>query len=250
VTKTSSPAGARARTLAAAREILTRHSVFGILTPGELDQLLAHAHIESYPGRQVIFAKGSPGRGLFIVLTGQVRISSGGAEGDEIVLNIIGEGDVFGEIALLDGRERSADAMALGDCALLAVDRRDFMPFLRANPDAALRLLGVLCYRLRRSTELIEDILFLESPARIAKKLLDLLSTPGPSAPGAEPRGAAPPRIGISQHELGRMLGLSRESINKQLSAWQRAGVIKVERAAITILDEAALRDRAEPSYR
>ena len=223
--------------IAAVRQILGRHSLFGCLTEAELEQLLAHARVESYRARQEIFQKGSPGYGLLAVLAGKVRIGSLGPDGNQIVLNIMGAGDVFGEIALLDGKDRTADAVAMTDCELLAIDRRDFVPFVRANPEVALRLLGVLCERLRHTTEQIEDVVFLDAPSRLAKRLLQL----------ADPAHAGSNSVvTISQRELGSMVGLSRESINKQLSAWQHHGMIKVGQGTITILNARALREHVE----
>lgn len=224
--------------LAARRQILERHSLFAKLTRSELDQLLARARVESYRAKQEIFHKGSPGAGLLAVLRGRVRISSLGPDGGELVLNVIEEGEVFGEIALLDGKDRTADASALTDCDLLAIDRRDFVPFLRANPDVALRLLVVLCDRLRRTTAQVEDMTFLDAPRRLAKKLLEL-------AEGRRAAGGAL-EVKISQRELGNMLGLSRESINKQFALWHKDGVIRIERSAVAILDREALRACAE----
>jgi CRP/FNR family transcriptional regulator, cyclic AMP receptor protein len=222
------------------RRILERNSLVGKLTSSEIDQLLAHARIETYRARQEIFRKGAPGQGMLAVLKGRVRISSLGPEGNQIVLNTITEGEVFGEIALLDGKDRTADAIAIEDCELLALDRRDFVPFLKANPEVALRLLSVLCDRLRRTTEQFEDVLFLDAPSRLAKKLLQLVEErPAPKAAGRS-------QVAISQRELGSMIGLSRESINKQLAAWQQDGVIKVDHGTITILDEPALEACAE----
>ncbi len=229
-----STAPARSDAIAAARQILKRHQLFGNLTEAELDQLLAHARIETHRARQEIFRKGSPGLGLLVVLKGTVRISSFGPEGEQVVLNSIEAGEMFGEIALIDGKERTADAAAATDCELLAIDRRDFVPFLRANPDAALRLLAVLCDRLRRTTEQVEDMIFLDSGARLAKKLLQLAQ--GQAAEFA---------VRIPQRELGSMIGISRESINKQLAAWHKDGLIRVEGRRIVILDREALQDCA-----
>jgi CRP/FNR family cyclic AMP-dependent transcriptional regulator len=224
--------------IAAMRQRLERHRVFGCLTPAEMTQLLAHARVETYRARQEIFQKGSPGRGLFAILRGNVRISSLGPDGEQVVLNVMNEGDVFGEIALLDGKDRTADAVAMTECELLAIDRRDFVPFVHANPGVALRLVDVLCERLRHSTELVEDMIFLDPPARLAKKLLQLA--------GAQGKPSATPIIALSQRELGNMIGMSRERINKQLAVWQQGGMLKVEQGNITILDPEALRRHAE----
>ena len=164
------------------------------------------------------------------MLKGRVRISSIGPDGNQVVLNVIEEGEVFGEIALLDGKDRTADAVAMTDCELLAIDRRDFVPFVRANPEVALRLLAVMCERLRRTTEQVEDMIFLDAPQRLAKKLLQLVD--GDAASG----------VTISQRELGNMIGLSRESINKQLKAWEQDGTLKIEQGSIVVLDPEALR--------
>lgn len=232
-----------AKTVALARQILAKHELFSQLRSAELDEVLARARVEAYRAHHEIFSKGSSGTGLFAVLRGNVRISSFGPDGNFVIFDIIGPGSVFGEIALLDGKERTADAAAITDCELLVVDRRDFVPFLRDNPDVALRLLAVLCARLRRTTEQVEDVVLLDAASRLAKKLLRLTKAD-------EPQAAAflPLNVAVSQRDLGRMIGLSRESINKQLSAWQKDGIIKVEEGTITILDQSALREFAEIS--
>jgi CRP/FNR family transcriptional regulator, cyclic AMP receptor protein len=219
--------------IAAMRRVLEHHSLFGTLLPSEREQLLTHARLVSFRARQEIFHKGAEGLGLLAVLKGKVRISSIGPDGNQVLLNIMDEGDVFGEIALLDGKERSADAVAMTECELLAIDRRDFVPFVRANPEVALRLLAVLCERLRRTTEQVEDMIFLDAPQRLAKKLLQL------AADGAN-------TINLSQRELGNMIGLSRESINKQLAQWQQDGVVRLEQGAIVLVDLESLRGEAE----
>jgi CRP-like cAMP-binding protein len=224
------------------RAILSHHLLFAHLTGEELDQLLAHAHVARYDQGKVIFLKASPGTGMMAVLKGRVRISAPSADGREIVLNLIDEGEIFGEIALLDGKDRSADAIAQTDCELLVIERRSFIPFLKNNPEASLRLLSVLCERLRRTTAQVEDLLFLDLPARLAKKLLSL-------AAAGNQLTATGKRIAtrVSQRELGAMVGMSRESINKQLRQWQNDGIVAVGGGSIVLLDERAMRALAEP---
>lgn len=223
------------------RAIFQNHQLFGQLTVDELDRLLLHARIERCARDQVIFHKGDPGAGLMAVIRGQVRISAPAADGREIVLNIIEPGQIFGEIALLDGRDRTADAVAWTDCELLALERRDFLPFLERHPDVSLRLLRVLCDRLRRTSAQVEDLLFLDLPARLAKKLLALAQSHGA-------RGPAGLRIDLklSQRELGNLVGMSRESINKQLRAWQGEGLIDMQQGTIVLKQAEALKDLAE----
>jgi CRP-like cAMP-binding protein len=179
---------------------------------------------------------------MMAVLRGQVRISAPSPDGREIVLNMINAGEVFGEIALLDGKDRTADAVAQTDCELLVIERRSFVPFLMSNPEVALRLLAVLCERLRRTTEQVEDMLFRDLPTRLAKKLLSLAAASGERAQGGF-------RIAtrMSQRELGTMVGMSRESVNKQLRAWQLDGIITTDQGCIVLTDERALQKFAEP---
>jgi CRP/FNR family cyclic AMP-dependent transcriptional regulator len=224
------------------RTILRNHALFAHLTPGEIDQLLAHAHAAHYRHGDVIFHKASPGTGMMAVLNGQVRISAPSPDGREIVLNMINAGEVFGEIALLDGKDRTADAVAQTDCELLVIERRSFVPFLMSNPEVALRLLAVLCERLRRTTEQVEDMLFRDLPSRLAKKLLNLAATSGERADGGFRVATR-----MSQRELGTMVGMSRESVNKQLRQWQLGGIITMDHGCIVLTDERALQKFAEP---
>jgi len=219
---------------AESRAILSDHDLFRGLSSAELDRILMLSRIEVFRPRQTIFLKGSAGRGLLAVLQGRVQIRALGPDGRELILNVIERGEVFGEIALLDGRERSADAVAMTRCRLLVIDRRDFVPFLRANPDTTLNLMTILCDRLRRTTEQVEDLMFLNLPSRLAKTLL---------AQVRDRREPAPGRIVIdlSQRMLANFIGFSRESVNKQLAQWQREGVVALAEGRIEILDAATL---------
>ena len=144
------------------------------------------------------------------------------------MLNVFREGDVFGEIALLDGRPRTADATAMSDCELAVIERRDFIPFLTSNPDVSLKLIEILCSRLRHTSEQVQDVTFLNLPARLAKTLLELT---------AEKESAEPKRkVAITQREISQMIGKSRESTNKQLRAWAKRGWVRLERGGVTIL--------------
>jgi len=137
-------------------------------------------------------------------------------------------------MALLDGSERTADATAMTDCDLLVIDQRDFLPFLERRADLCIALLKLLCRRLRQTNEHVEGALFERLDVRLARVLIRLAD-----ATGTPERG--PLRIRISQNELASLLGAARESINKQLHAWQRAGVVELGKREIAILDRTAL---------
>ena len=117
------------------RQIFERHLLFGKLSASEIDSLISYSRVERYPSGREIFAKGAPGQSLVAVLRGSIKISSLSNEGKEIVFNIINAGEIFGEIAVLDGEERSADATAMTDCEVLVLNRRDFLHLLENRAD-------------------------------------------------------------------------------------------------------------------
>ncbi len=223
-------------TQAEKRELFQRNFLLGRLNSQEIDALLAYTRVERSRAGREIFSKGSPGDSMMAVLKGRVKISSLSPEGKEIVLNIISPGEIFGEIALLDGKERTADATAMDDCELLVLSRRDFLPFLERHADICLLLLSVLCERLRRTSEQLEDVTFRHLQSRLAKTLLRL----GRSA-GAPKGRALRIDLKLSQRDLANIVGATRESINKHLQLLQRSGVIGRDRGAIVIKDVAAL---------
>jgi CRP/FNR family cyclic AMP-dependent transcriptional regulator len=208
--------------------LLRGHPLFGELPPSILERISAYTKRRSVTKGSILFEKGEAGVGLIGVLAGSVKISVTSADGREVVLNIIREGEVFGEIALLDGHPRTADATAMSDCDLMVIERRDFVPFLRSQPDVMLKLMEVLCARLRKTSEQVQDATFLNLPVRLAKALLCLAAPP--TLPGATGK------LAITQREISQMVGRSRESTNKQLRAWSRKGWIRLERRSVTIL--------------
>lgn len=217
--------------LALAGHFLLRH-----LNREELRQLAATTTLANYPPHGMIFQKGDPGSGMMAVLRGRVKICTHSVDGKELVLNIIGKGGVFGEIALLDGEPRSADAFAAEETDLLVLERAQFLPFLSQHPDVTLRIIALLCQRLRQTSEYLEDAMFLEAESRLARCLVRLSRAFGkPDGQGTRID------IKLSQQQLGNLIGLSRESVNKYLGEWQRDGVIEMANGFITLRDPAAL---------
>ena len=216
------------------RKLFERHGFFGQLRESDLDSILSHARTEHYPARKRIFAKGSPGRSMMAVLRGSIKISLPSVAGREIVLAILEAGEIFGEMALLDGSERTADATAITDCDLLVIDHRDFIPFLESRADLCIVLLKLLCRRLRQTNEHVEGALFERLDARLARALVRLSVSSDGSRQG-------PRRVHITQNELAGMLGAARESVNKHLHAWQRAGLIELRNREIIIPDLSAI---------
>lgn len=212
------------------RKLLANSALFSQLEPAELDKLLRFAKIKPFKPKEVIFHKGDEGRQLFAILNGRVQISTLSGEGKEMTFIILEAGDLFGEISVLDGRERTATATALQPTELLAIERRDFIPFIEQHPKIAVKMLAALCERIRLTDELIEDALFLNLPSRLAKKLLALAETYGEETPEG-----VRINLKLSQTELGNLVSTSRESICKQFGAWQEKGLITFDRGHITI---------------
>ena len=220
------------------RQVLRRSPLFAQLDDNELDAVLAHAVVARHAAGDQIFAKGDPGNSMMAVLNGRVMISTPSLDGRQVVLTIFHDGDVFGEIGLLDGKERTADATAATDCELLVVPRRSVLSLLERRPDLCIGLLVVLCERIRRTNEQVEDLAFLDLEARIAKVLIRLAEENSDGKPHGKPVG-----IKISQRALGELVGGSRESVNKQLQDWKRMGIVALEKGVIVISDPAALAD-------
>jgi CRP/FNR family transcriptional regulator, cyclic AMP receptor protein len=209
--------------------ILRRHPLLGQLSPAVIEHLGSYMKRRNLPRGTVIFARGEPGNGLICVLAGAVKISMLSADGREIVLTIMQVGDIFGEIALLDGHPRTADATAMTDCELMVIERRDFIPFLRSQPGLTIQIMEILCSRLRRTTEQVQDLTLLNLRTRLAKTLIQLIAD--------DERPGSAPKVLITQREISQIVGISRESTNKHLRSLAKQGLIRLERGAIVVLN-------------
>ncbi len=196
--------------------ILDRCALFQSLGTADRLELLAHAHRRKYAAGEPIFHVASPGDSMMAILLGTVRISLPTVTGKDIILADMPAGEVFGEIALLDGRGRSADAAALTKVELLVIERRHALQFLKRHPELCLRMLELVCAKLRISDERMSDIAFYDLGARLAKVILKRLP----------PHGAGRARLSLSQGELARMISGTREAVNRELRAWQKRGIV------------------------
>ena len=215
--------------------LLRAHPFFKDLGNTIIDRLAPRVITTKVKKGAAIFHKGDIGSKLYAVRAGAVRISAPSEQGKDAIFNLVVPGELFGEIAFLDGGQRSADAVAIDDCELMVIERRDFIPILRDDPEVAIRLINILCARLRRTSEQVEDIVFLGLPNRLAKVLLHLYQPSATAAPNK--------KIYITQREISQMIGVSRESANKQLQDWQRRKWLKLERGGVVIFSPDALRD-------
>ncbi len=221
--------------------VLTGHFLLRHLRPEELRRLAAAASVARHPAHATVFKKGDDGTSMMAVIRGKVKISTYSDEGKEVVLNIIDQGDIFGEIAVLDGRPRTADAVALEETDLLVLRRAQLLPFLTGDPEMLARLLAVLCQRLRQTSEHLEDAMLREAPSRLARRLLRLAEAFG--RPGPDGIRLA---IKLSQQQIGSLVGASRETVSRQLADWQRAGYVAMEAGCIVLRDPKLLERIAE----
>lgn len=210
-----------------------------VLPETELTQLAGQARPRRYRAGATIFHREDPGSMLHVIHSGRVKLTLTSPEGREITVQILGPGNFFGELALLDGGPRSASVVALEPVETLTLDRAPFITTLERHPEVAGALLAVLGDRLRQTDELIQDILFLDLPARLAKQLLLLADRHG-SATAQGIRIA----MRLSQSDLASLVGATRESVNRCLSAYADRGLLALDRDAITILQPDELRRR------
>ena len=213
-------------------KLLAGHPFFAGFNRPIIDRLVSHAVTRRVKKGTILFRKGDPGSSLYAVCAGLVRISVPSVQGQDAIFNLVPPGDLFGEIALLDGGARTADAVVIENSELMVIERRDFVPLVREYPDVAMKLIEIVCTRLRRTSEQVEDIVFLGLPERLAKALLRLHT-----------RSTANPdnMIRITQRDLSQMVGASRESANKLLRDWQRRGWLKLKRGGLILTNPKAL---------
>ena len=224
------------------RELIARTKLFSNIPGPLLDELAEKVNLVRVGANETLFMKGDLGERLYIVVSGLIRIGTISIEGREATYAILGAGELLGEIAVLDGGERSADATAMEASELLVLERRDFLAFLNRHPAQAIHLLTVLCNRIRRADELLEDVVFMSLPCRLAKHLLAFSSAASPN-----PNKASLVEIRLSQKEVAEHLGISRESVNKILCKWEEAGLVHLGRGRITLKNLAALKELAAP---
>src|SRR5580704_13160029 len=174
---------------------------------------------------------------MFAICKGTVKIGVASVDGHDAIFNLLRKGDIFGEIAILDGNPRSADAVATADCELLAIERRDFLPILRSEPELVLKLFEVLCERLRRTSLQAETLTVRSLPNRLAMALLQLADS------GASDRN---PKVAMTQNDLANIIGMSREGTNRQLRSWAANNWVRLKRGGIVITCIEALISIAE----
>jgi len=218
--------------------VLRKHPYFSDLDPDAFDQLCRYAKHSTLKRGATIYSKGDPGNTLVAVISGTVKISVSSADGRSAILNLIGPGEIFGEVAVLDGQARTADCTANTNCEIFIIDRREFIPFVRSQPALAMKFIELLCTRVRWTSDQVEQVILQNLPGRLASALIRLTEK-YKLAPGGR-------TIAITQQEISEMVGMTRESINKQLRVWATRKWVRLEHGAIVVLDPEPLQELAE----
>ena len=220
--------------------LLRRMPLFEGLAREEMEALAALLRRRSVRKGDVIFRKGDEGTNLYVILRGSVRITVPTALGDEIAVALMKDGEFFGDMALLDGMPRSASASAGEETQLAILERGDFLKFLAKRDHAIQAILMALSWRLRKTDDLISEICFSYLSQRLAKRIIDLVGDDF-----GEGRQGSESQINMTQKELSEMLGVSRESVNKELKVLRDKGIVRTKRGKIIVSDLEHLKKRA-----
>ena len=216
-------------------DFLATVPLFSGIDPAELTQLTEVAREKQYPKGSIIVFADDPGDSLFVVREGRVKVVLVAEDGREVILGVLGVGDHFGELSLIDEQPRSAHVIAMEDATLLVLRREDFRRRVEATPQLAWALLVELSRRLRRADGKIGGLVLLDVPGRIARLILD----------AAADAGSDTIEKPLTHQTIAQMIGASRETVSRAMSEFQEAGLITVSHRRITVANREALEQRA-----
>jgi len=210
--------------------------LFKSLDAAERERFAEFVREKSYPKGSVILFEDDPGDALFVVRSGRVKVVLLADDGREVILSLLGVGEYFGELSLIDDQPRSAHVIAMEESALLVLRRDDFRRRVESSPGVAWALLQELSRRLRRADEKIGTLVLLDVPGRIARMLLD----------AAEDGGADLIDKPLTHQTIAQVIGASRETVSRAMREFQDLQWLSTERRRIRLLDKVALRERAQ----
>lgn len=205
----------------------------------DLEVLARASRRHRYRRQQIIFHQDDPGDSLHLIVEGRVKIALDADSGQEAVIAILGPGEFFGELSMIDGQPRSATVETLEPVETVSVARADFVRFLRSNEATAERLIVNLARMIRRADSTMADLVFLDMEGRLLKRLLELADEYG-----QEVDGGIEIELPVTQEDLARMVGATRASVNRVLGHWEERGAIERRGRRIVIHDAERLRRR------
>lgn len=213
-------------------QLLQNLPLFGELTESEQKEIWNHVITRSYTKSNIILFEEDQGDSLFIIKEGKVKITRLSEEGKEVILSILGEGEFFGEMSLLDGESRSANVIALSDCKVFILKRDNFLSIIKSTPQIAITLLEELAGRIRKSDQQIEYLSLADAENRVAMTILRIAEQSGTFKMGKVTIEELP-----MQQDMANMSGTSRETISRMLSEFADKGYIERKGKKLVLLD-------------
>lgn len=218
------------------KQVLATNAWISELPQVVVDELAEHAQLRRLQDGELLYARGDEPTGLFGVVSGRVRISATSLDGREVTVTFFDPGDWLGEISIFDGLPRISDAYAVGDTEVLVLARSAIQDLLSRQPELYAPFVKILCGKLRMALHYMADLVFLPLSARLARRLLDLARDYG------EPHEKGTLiTLHLPQDELGRMLGTSRQSISKELKAFEARGLVSLAYGKVVVSDAEGL---------
>ena len=221
-------------------ETLARAGIFQGVDPAAAEALLITLEAVDFPRGHVIFAEGEPGDRLYIIHSGKVKIGRKSPDGRENLLNIMGPSDMFGELSIFDPGPRTSTATTVTEVRVLTMGRPELREWISKRPEIAEQLLRVLARRLRRTNNMLADLIFTDVPGRVAKALLQFARQFG-----SQEAGLLRVTHDLTQEEIAQYVGASRETVNKALADFAHRGWLRLEGKSVLILDPERLARRA-----
>lgn len=219
--------------------IVRRAPLFTALDDAAASSLRATMDTVRLPKGATLFSEGDEGHHLYVVVEGKLKLGTSSGDGRENLLSILGPGEMFGELSLFDAGPRTATATAVTDVRLLSLGHDQVIPWVTRHPQVALDLLERLAQRLRRTNEVVGDLVFSDVPGRVAKALMDL-----GDRFGKETSEGLYVHHDLTQEELAQLVGASRETVNKALADFASRNWIRLDGRAVLIIDVERLNKR------
>lgn len=218
--------------------LLEQAPLFSVLQDDDLRTLAAKFHGLRFRRGEVIFREGEPAERLFLIDMGRVKLTIASPAGQELLIAVLGRGQIFGELAVIDRGPRAMNARAMEESRVYALDSDVFWTMLENRPALARRLLELMARRLRRADQTSQDLIFFDAPTRLARRLLGLAEEHG------EPIGSGEPiriTVRVTQEEMAQMIGVTRESANRLIASFSGRGWIDWNEGYPVILRPEAL---------
>ncbi len=221
-------------------DALVRAGIFQGVDPSAVQDLRTALEPVSFPRAHVIFAEGELGDRLYIILSGKVKIGRKSPDGRENLLAVFGPSDMFGELSIFDPGPRTSTATTVTEVQAVTMDRTALREWIAKRPEIAEQLLRVIARRLRRTNNMLADLIFTDVPGRVAKALLQLAHDFG-----TQEGGMLRVTHDLTQEEIAQLVGASRETVNKALADFAQRGWLRLEGKSVLILEPQRLVRRA-----